>query len=85
MSLSVSDSIGDTRFVLFLLALFGAVSVLLAALGIHGTLTYLTARRTREFGIRLALGSSGRAIVAILPPSRAPFANCSTGCGRSMD
>lgn len=66
MSDYVSDSIGDTRFVLFVLAAFASGSVLLAAVGLYGTLAYLTAQRTREFGIRLALGSSVRAIVAIV-------------------
>ena len=66
MSDYVADSIGDTRFILFVLAAFAATSVLLAAVGLYGTLTYLTAQRTREFGIRLALGSSVRAIIAIV-------------------
>ena len=66
MSDYVSDSIGDTRFILFVLAAFAGASVLLAGVGLYGTLAYLAAQRTREFGIRLALGSSVRAIVAIV-------------------
>jgi predicted permease len=66
MSGYVSDSIGDTRFIMFVLAAFAGASVLLAAVGLYGTLAYLTAQRTREFGIRLALGSSVKAIVAIV-------------------
>lgn len=66
MSGFVSDSIGDTRFIMFVLATFAGASVLLAAVGLYGTLAYLTAQRTREFGIRLALGSSVKAIVAIV-------------------
>lgn len=66
MSGYVSDSIGDTRFIMFVLAAFAGASVLLAAVGLYGTLMYLTAQRTREFGIRLALGSSGKVIVAIV-------------------
>ena len=62
----VSDSIGDTRFILFVLAAFAGVSVLLAAVGLYGTLAYLTAQRTREFGIRLALGCSIRGLIAIV-------------------
>lgn len=62
----VSDSIGDTRFLAWLLAGFAAASVLLVAIGLYGTLAYLIAQRTREFGIRLALGSSVRAIVGIV-------------------
>jgi len=66
MSAYVSDSIGDTRFILLVLAAFAGASVLLAAVGLYGTLAYLTAQRTREFGIRLALGSSVKALVAIV-------------------
>jgi putative ABC transport system permease protein len=51
---------------MFVLAAFAAASVLLAAVGLYGTLAYLTAQRTREFGIRLALGSGVKAIVAIV-------------------
>src|SRR6476469_2941653 len=66
MSGYIPDSIGDTRFILFVLAAFAGASVLLAAVGLYGTLAYLTAQRTREFGIRLALGSSVKALVTIV-------------------
>ncbi len=66
MTAYVSDSIGDTRFILFVLAVFAAASIVLAAVGLYGTLAYLTAQRTREFGIRLALGSSLSSILAIV-------------------
>jgi putative ABC transport system permease protein len=66
MSDYVADSTGDTRFIVIVLAAFAGAAVLLAAVGIYGTLAYLTAQRTREFGIRLALGSSVSAIVAIV-------------------
>ena len=66
MSGYVSDSIGDTRFTTFVLLAFAGASVLLAAVGLYGTLAYLTAQRTREFGIRLALGASIRGIIAIV-------------------
>jgi len=66
MSAYVADSIGDTRFILCVLATFAGASVLLAAVGLYGTLAYLTAQRTREFGIRLALGCSVKALVTIV-------------------
>jgi predicted permease len=66
MDTYVADSIGDTRFLLVVLAVFAASCVLLASVGLYGTLAYLISRRTREFGIRLALGSAIPAIVALV-------------------
>lgn len=66
MSAYVSDSIGDTRFIMLVLTAFAGASVLLAAVGLYGTLAYLTAQRSLEFGIRLALGCSVKALVAIV-------------------
>lgn len=66
MSRYVSDSMGDTRFIFFVLSAFAGASVLLTAVGLYGTLAYLTMRRNREFGVRLALGSGTGAIMAIV-------------------
>jgi putative ABC transport system permease protein len=46
------------RISTLLLAIFAGISMLLAALGIHGVVSYGVAERTREFGIRMALGST---------------------------
>jgi putative ABC transport system permease protein len=53
-------SLADTapRISTILLAVFAGISVLLAALGIHGVVSYGVAQRTREFGLRMALGST---------------------------
>ncbi|MEZ5399394.1 MAG: FtsX-like permease family protein [Bryobacteraceae bacterium] len=81
MSELVADSIGDTRFVLAVLTAFAIVSVLLAAAGLYGALAYLTARRAREFGIRLSLGSSSHAIVAIVIRESVRFASAGAALG----
>jgi putative ABC transport system permease protein len=53
-------SLADTapRISMLLLAVFASISMLLAALGIHGVVSYGVAQRTREFGLRMALGST---------------------------
>jgi putative ABC transport system permease protein len=77
----VLNSIGDTRFMVFVLTVFAAASVLLAVVGLYGTLTYLTLQRTREFGIRLAIGSTLNAIIAIVVRESALLALVGTVLG----
>jgi putative ABC transport system permease protein len=66
MSASVAESINDTRFTMLILIGFAAISVLLAAVGLYGTLAYLISQRRQEFGVRLAVGAAPHQIVALV-------------------
>jgi hypothetical protein len=59
----IDESLADDRFMSLLLSLFAGVAIVLAAGGLYGVMSYSTAQRTRDFGIRLALGASGRRIL----------------------
>jgi putative ABC transport system permease protein len=59
----ISDSVLRDRVMAMLSSLFGLLAVLLAAVGLHGVVSYAVERRRREIGIRLALGASRHAIV----------------------
>jgi len=62
----LDDSLLTRRTPIWLSVSFGAVALFLAAVGLYGVLAYLVTQRTREFGIRLALGSTGRRIFELV-------------------
>jgi predicted permease len=63
---ALSTSLSERRFSMEMVALFALTALLLAGLGIYGTISYLVSERTHEIGIRLALGAQRAKILEIV-------------------
>ncbi len=80
----VAASIDDARFVMLVLTGFAVASLALAGVGLHGTLAYLTSQRTREFGVRLALGASRGGILGLVVREGGLLAGAGTAVGLAV-
>jgi len=62
----VGDSVAEDRLTMRVTTFFGALALLLAALGLYGVTAYATSQRTGEFGLRIALGAEPRTVARMI-------------------
>jgi ABC-type antimicrobial peptide transport system permease subunit len=60
------EALAPTRFTLALLGAFAAVALVLAVVGMYASIAYTASQRTREIGIRIALGASARGVMQLV-------------------
>jgi len=79
----VDDSIADLHLYRWLIGLFASLALLLAAVGLFGVISYMAVARTREFAIRMALGSRGGALAGLVMKKSVILASLGTALGVS--
>jgi ABC-type antimicrobial peptide transport system permease subunit len=76
-----ADSLAARRFVLLLVAAFGALALAMAAVGVYGVMALVVAERTAEIGIRLALGATPAGVLAAVLREGLSLAAAGVGAG----
>jgi putative ABC transport system permease protein len=90
---ALGDQLASRRFTTFLLSLFAASALVITGVGLYGLVSYLVTQRSREFGVRVALGAQPRTILWIVVSQVGRLAACgliagtvgALGLGRLID
>jgi len=79
----IGESLGERRFPMMLLTVFGVVALVLASLGIYGVMAYSVAQRAKEIGIRMALGAPASQVLRTVVGGGMRLAVVGVGLGLS--
>ena len=78
---TMSRSVAERRFTMLVLGLLASVALVLAAIGVHGVLSYTVTQRAREIGIRLALGAQPSGVLRLVVTQGMTLALAGTALG----
>ena len=77
----VSKSVSEPRFNMVLLVVFGGLALVLASIGIYGVMSYTVVERTREIGIRMAMGAQPEDVLKLILTQGAALIACGLAVG----
>ena len=77
----VADANAQPRFEMLLLAMFAAVALVLASVGIYGVMSYSASRKTHEIGVRMSLGATRRDVLLLVVRQAMWLALAGSGTG----